>query len=130
MQTDAHDADALEGQSVTAAVSNAMVRIYKQQFGRGPTKVRTNFAGADTLIATVQDSMTPAEHNLVRLGENQRMRDVRMVFQYSSEDEFRGAVEELTGRKVWAFVSGMDVCEDVSAEIFYLVPEDEAAEER
>ena len=26
-------------------VTNAMVRIYKEQFGRGPTKARTNYAG-------------------------------------------------------------------------------------
>lgn len=26
-------------------ISQAMVQIYKQQFGRGPTKVRTNYAG-------------------------------------------------------------------------------------
>ena len=113
---------------MTADVSNAMVRIYKQQFGRGPTKVRSNFAGADILIATIQDSMTPAEHNLVRMGENQRLRDTRMFFQYASEDDFRGAVEEITGRKVWAFASGMDVSEDVSVEVFYLVPEGDGAD--
>jgi uncharacterized protein YbcI len=106
------------------AVSNAMVRIYKEQFGRGPTKVRTNFAGPDILICTLQDSLTQAEQNLVKLGETQRLRDVRMFFQYASEDQFRNAVEELTGRKVQAFISGIDVCEDVSVELFYLEPQE------
>ena len=108
---------------MTAAVSDAMVRLYKQQFGRGPTKVRTTFAGADTLLCTVQDSLTPAERNLVKMGETQRLRDVRMFFQYATEDEFRGVVEEITGRKIRAFISGIDVREDVSVELFYLEPQ-------
>jgi len=99
-----------------------MVRLYKEQFGRGPTKARTHFAGPDTIVATLQDSLTPAERNLAALGENQRLRDVRMFFQYATEHEFRAAVEGITGRKVWAFVSGIDVERDVSTEIFYLEP--------
>ena len=119
----AQSADAGQGASIQMAVSNAMVRIYKEQFGRGPTRARTNFAGPDTLIATLQDSLTPAERNLAAMGEHQRLRDVRMFFQYASEDAFRGAVEEITGRKVWAFVSGIDAVNDVSVEVFDLEPE-------
>ena len=126
--TDARQADGAEGQSVTMAVSNAMVKIYKEQFGRGPTKVRTNFAGQDTLISTLQDSLTPAERSLARLGEHQRLRDMRTFFQQVSEEQFRGAVEQITGRTVWAFVSGIDTAEDVSAEVFYLEPEVRSAE--
>jgi uncharacterized protein YbcI len=122
--TDARDTpDAPTGQSVTMAVSNAMVKLYKEQFGRGPTKTRTHFAGPDTLITTLQDSLTPAERNLVAMGEHQRMRDTRTYFQYATEDQFREAVQRLTGRKVWAFVSGIDVERDVSSEVFYLEPE-------
>jgi uncharacterized protein YbcI len=115
--------DAPTGPSVTMAVSNAMVKLYKEQFGRGPTKTRTHFAGPDTLITTLQDSLTPAERNLVAMGEHQRMRDTRMYFQYATENQFRESVERLTGRKVWAFVSGIDVERDVSSEVFYLEPE-------
>jgi uncharacterized protein YbcI len=124
MATDAQQADHHEGQSVTLAISNAMVRLYKEQFGRGPTRSRTNFAGPDTLICTLQDSLTPAERNLVALGEHQRLRDVRMFFQYASEQQFRGAVEQITGRKVWAFVSGIDAAQDVAVEVFYLESRD------
>jgi uncharacterized protein YbcI len=121
--------NASAGQSVLLAVSNAMVKLYKEQFGRGPTKARTNFAGPDVIICSLQDSLTPAERNLVKLGEHQRLRDVRMFFQHASEDEFRGIIEEHVGRKVWAFVSGIDAEQDVSSEVFYLVPEDGAEPE-
>lgn len=119
---DAQHVDTRERQPVAMAVSNAMVRLYKEQFGRGPTKARAHFAGPDTLIATLEDTLTPAERGLVRMGEHQRLRDVRMFFQYASEEEFRTSVEEITGRKVRAFVSGIDVEQDVATEVFYLYP--------
>ncbi len=111
-----------EASSLLQDVSNEMVRLYKEQFGRGPTRVRTDWAGHDALLCTLQDSMTPAERNLVAMGEHQRLRDTRMFFQYASEEEFVDVVERLTGRKVRAFVSGIDTSADVSAELFYLEP--------
>ena len=127
--TDAIHADAVGGQSVQLAVSNAMVKLYKDQFGRGPTKARTNFAGPDVLVTTLENSMTPAEKNLVAMGEHQRLRDTRMFVQYATEDTFREIVERLTGRKVWAFVSGIDSQHDVSSEVFYLESENGAGPE-
>ena len=103
-------------------LTRAMVRLYKELFGRGPTKARTDYAGADTLVSTIQNSLTPAERNMVALDEHQRVREIRMFFQHASERDFTGTVEEITGRKVWAFVSGIDIDRDVSTEIFYLEP--------
>jgi uncharacterized protein YbcI len=119
---DAMDAAAPDGQFVQMAITNEMVRLYKEQFGRGPTKARTSFAGPDTVVATLEDSLTRSERNLVAFGEHHRLRDTRMFFQYACEEQFREAVERLTGRKVWAFVSGIDTERDVSSEIFYLEP--------
>jgi hypothetical protein len=45
-----------------------------------------------------------------------------MFFQDANEGDFREAVEQITGRKVRAFVSGMDTRHDVSSEVFYLEP--------
>jgi uncharacterized protein YbcI len=103
-------------------LTNAMVRLYKELFGRGPTKARTDYAGPDTIVSTIQNSLTPAERNMIELAEHQRVREIRMFFQHASDTEFRNTVEQITGRKVWAFVSGIDVAEDVSTEIFYLEP--------
>jgi uncharacterized protein YbcI len=103
-----------------AELSNAMVRIYKEQFGRGPTKSHAVFAGRDLLICTLENSLTPAEHRMVQLGEHQRVRDIRTFFQHASEPDFVEAVEQITGRSVRAFVSGTDTEHDVSSEVFYL----------
>jgi uncharacterized protein YbcI len=117
-QIDHVDKRGLELQELT----NAMVRLYKELFGRGPTKARTAYAGPDTILATIQNSLTAAERNMVDLGEHQRVREIRTFFQHASEAEFTGTVEQITGRKVWGFVSGIDTGCDVSSEVFYLEP--------
>jgi uncharacterized protein YbcI len=120
----------LEGRSAMLELSNAMVRLYKELFGRGPTKARADFAGPDTLVIVLEDSMTVAERNLASLGEHQRLRDARLFFQYAVENEFRSTVERILGRRTVAFVSGIDSREDVAVEIFTLEPELAAIERR
>lgn len=58
------------------------------------------------------------------MGEHQRLRDMRMFFQYASEAEFGAAAERATGRSVVAFVSGIDTRKDLSVELFTLGPQD------
>jgi uncharacterized protein YbcI len=112
------DRQGLELQEVT----NAMVRLYKELFGRGPTKARSDYAGPNALLVTIENSLTPSEQNLLGLGEHQRVREIRMFFQHASERDFVGSVEQITGRKVRAFVSGVDTHRDVSSEVFYFEP--------
>jgi uncharacterized protein YbcI len=110
--------------SVAMALSNEMVHLYKSLFGRGPTKARTAWAGPDTLTVSLEETLTAAERNLVRLGEHQRLRETRMFFQYASVREFCEPVERLTGRKVRCFISGIDTSVDgVALEVFVLHPE-------
>jgi uncharacterized protein YbcI len=109
--------------SVRAEISREMVRLYKEQFGRGPTKSRTDFANPDMVVCTLENSMTPVEHRLVELGEYQRLRDIRLYFQHATEREFCEVVERVLGREVRGFVSGMDVSQDISSEVFYLQEE-------
>jgi uncharacterized protein YbcI len=104
-------------------ISNAMVHLYKELFGRGPTKARASYAGPDLLVATLENSLTRIERTMADAGEHERLRDLRMHFQYLGEDDFVEAVERITGRKVRAFVSGMDTRRDVASELFYLEPE-------
>jgi uncharacterized protein YbcI len=103
-------------------ISRTMVGLYKEQFGRGPVKSRSDWAGEDTLICTLEDSLTPAERNMVKMGEHQRLRDVRMFFQYATLRDFIEPVERITGRTVRSFISGIDTHEDVSTELFYFYP--------
>ena len=115
--------DAETGLSVVMEISNTMVRLYKEQFGRGPTKARTDWAGPDSLVCTLEDTLSPAERNLVQMGEHQRLRDLRTFFQYATVREFCQPVEHVTGRKVRSFVSGIDTeVNGLSVEMFVLHP--------
>ena len=105
-----------------ALVSRALVRLYKEQFGRGPETAHSYFAGPDTVICLLADTLTPVERSMLDMGERQRLRDIRMLFQYATETKFRAVVEEATGRKVKAFMSGVDVDQDLACEIFVLEP--------
>jgi uncharacterized protein YbcI len=111
--------------SKLSQVSRTMVTIYKEQFGRGPVKARSEWAGPDMLICALEESFTKAEQNMRDMGEHQRLRDVRMFFQYASVKEFVEAVEGITGRTVRSFISGVDTEEDVSAELFLFYPQGE-----
>lgn len=126
--TSPHDEPAeAGGNRPLAEISNEMVRIYKEQFGRGPTKVRSNYAGPDTLVCTLENTFTPAERNLQAMGEHERLRDIRMFFQYASTSTFTAPVERITGRRVRAFISGIDTNADIALELFVLEPESEQA---
>lgn len=103
-------------------LTNAMVRLYKELFGRGPTKARSDYAGPDAILCTLENSLTAAEQNMAALDEHQRLREIRMFFQHASDKDFISILEEITGREVRAFVSGIDTHKDVSSEVFYLEP--------
>jgi uncharacterized protein YbcI len=105
-----------------SAISNEMVRIYKDQFGRGPTKTRTVWASPDILLVTLEQTFTPAERRLRELGEHGRLRELRMLFQYADTKVFCDPIERLTGRTVRAFVSGIDTDSDLASELFVLHP--------
>ena len=123
--SEVQDTDDRTGQgNPLLAISNAMTKLYKDLFGRGPTKVRAAFAGPDVVVVTLENTMTQAERNLVRLGEHQRLRDVRLYFQHSSEEALKRPIEEILGRRVRAFTSGIDTEADVSVEVYVLEPAD------
>jgi uncharacterized protein YbcI len=105
---------------VLSDVSQAMVRVYKQQLGRGPTRTRANWAGPDVLVVTLEQTLTTAERHMRALGEHERVRNLRAVLQEADIRDFCDPVEAITGRKVRGFLSGMDTAADVATEMFVL----------
>ena len=69
---------------VLAPVSSAMVALHKEQFGRGPRRARSNFAGADALVCVLEDALLPAELTMVKMGDQQRVRESRMSLQVAT----------------------------------------------
>jgi uncharacterized protein YbcI len=109
--------------SILASVSNAMVALHKEQFGRGPTTARSHFASSDTLVCVLEDVLLPAERKMVEMGEHQRVRESRLAFQIATRDDFIVTVERIVGRKVRAFASSTDVHRNVVFENYLFEPD-------
>src|SRR5690349_3277912 len=103
-------------------ISNAMVRLYKEAFGRGPTKARTLLAGPDTVVVVLEDGFTVAERRLRALDEINALRDSRLLLQEALEARARAAVETALGRQTLAYVTGVDPRRDVAITVLTLEP--------
>jgi uncharacterized protein YbcI len=71
----------------------------------------------------LEDTMTVQERNLAALGEEEPLREYRLVLTRALEDRFRSIVEQAIGRRTVAFVSGFDTLRDIAVEVFTLTPE-------
>jgi uncharacterized protein YbcI len=101
------------------AVSNAMTKMHRESYGRGPNSVST-VMGHDHVICFLEDLYTPVERTLLDGGEVEAVRETRLAFQRTMENTFRAAVEEITGRRVRAFLSQVTFDPDISVEVFVL----------
>lgn len=105
--------------SIRAAVSNAMVGLMKQYYGKGPTRARTYLN--DTFVFCVLEGVaTRSEKTLVAQGMEEAVRDYRLVFQKAVSAVACEAVERATGRKVLAYHSQVVFQPDLAIEFFVL----------
>lgn len=118
---------AMQGTSVLTAVCNAVVGLHKDQYGRGPTHARSHFAGPDALLCVLDNVLLPAELKLIELGGETRVRDARTSLQAATASDFVAAIEEITGRTVRGFASGIDCDKNVVFESFAFEPRSEGA---
>jgi uncharacterized protein YbcI len=106
---------------VAAAVSNAIVGLHRDHYGRGATRTRT-VMGSDYVIVFLEDVYTPVEKTLIESGRFDAVREMRSAFQDTMRVKFSEAVEQLVGRKVIGFLSQVHVDPDLSVETFILEP--------
>jgi uncharacterized protein YbcI len=107
---------------MAAAISDGIVRLHAQYYGRGPTKART-FLWDDHAICVLEDVFTTAERTLIRSGRSSHVSSTRLAFQDLMRTEFTGIVEEATGRKVRAFMSAIHVDPEIAIEVFLFEPD-------
>jgi len=108
--------------SMSAAISNAVVRLLSEYTGRGPTKART-YIDEDLITVVLQDTLTKGERSLLRDGEVALVLANRKAFQNSMASELIAAVEELSGRSTMAFLSANHIDPDIAVESFVLAPQ-------
>jgi uncharacterized protein YbcI len=107
-----------------ARVSNAVVSIFSECYGRGPTKAKS-YAFDNFVVTVLEDLLTTVERTLVNNGEEDLVRRVRLTFQTIEADRFKDAVAEAMGRKVLTYHSQVVFDPPMGFEIFVLEPQDE-----
>ena len=106
---------------LAAAISNAIVGLHRDHYGRGATRTRT-VMGSDYVIVFLEDVYTPVEKTLIDSGRFDAVKEMRSAFQDTMREKFSEAVEQLVGRKVIGFLSQVHVDPDLSVETFILEP--------
>jgi uncharacterized protein YbcI len=101
------------------AISNAITKLQHDYYGRGPESVRT-VVGYDHIICFLENTFMPVERTLIDAGETTAVRETRLAFQRAMEPRFVENVEEISGRKVRAFLSTVRLNPDISVEVFVL----------
>jgi uncharacterized protein YbcI len=104
---------------LAAAISNAIVGIFREYYGRGASRVRT-VMGADYVITFLEDIYTPVERTLIEAGRFEAVNETRAAFQDTMQERFTSEVEQLVGRKVIGFLSQNHVDPDLAVETFIL----------
>ena len=102
-------------------VSRALVQLYKDYYGRGPTKARTYMVG-DLVVCLLQGGFLKGEQTLRDAGRGEAVSDNREALQEVLRQRFIDTIEDITARKVITFISGVDVQTETNAELFVLEP--------
>jgi uncharacterized protein YbcI len=100
-------------------LSNAMVALHREYFGRGPGAAKS-FVTDEMVVCVLSDIYTPVEHTLIRAGQAEHVRRTRGLHQEALEAEYKASVEEIMARPVTAFLSVVHVEPDVAIDVFLL----------
>ena len=103
-----------------AAVTNGIVRLFSEYYGRGPTKAKSYLLDDLILVCVLEETMTRVEHTLVENGHGHKVRDVRLTFQEAMAPEFKRCVSEAMGREVLGYHSQLTLEPDIGFEFFVL----------
>src|SRR3954469_23712733 len=83
-----------------AAVTNGIVKLFREYYGRGPTKAKSYMLDDRIVVTVLEDTMTTVEQTLVENGHGDKVREVRLTFQDTMSAEFKGVVSGAMGREV------------------------------
>ncbi|MEA2450227.1 MAG: hypothetical protein QOG63_2159 [Thermoleophilaceae bacterium] len=101
------------------AISNALVGIKKNLYGKGPVKAKT-YLNDNYVFSVLEGGLTKNEETLLAAGEHRLVREYRLRFQEAVANTITMAIEEVTGRKVLAYHSQIVFEPERAFEIFVL----------
>ncbi len=108
------------GGRLLAQISTAIVGLVREHYGRGPMKAKT-YALDDVVLVVMRGSgFTPLEQTHMESGHPGRVVAMREEFQEMMARRYKETIEELTGRRVVAFLSQAHVEPDITIEMFFV----------
>ncbi len=105
--------------TLRADISTAIVGLYKKHYGKGPIHCRS-YLEPDLVVVILGEGYTVAEQALFEAGKWYEVRQARQIWQDSMHERFVEKIEELTHRKVKAFLSANRQEPDYAVELFVL----------
>jgi uncharacterized protein YbcI len=108
---------------VLTAISDGMVALLKEFYGRGPTRAKSYYED-DLVVCVLRGGFSRVEQTLLDGGRGHAVIQQRMEFQEVMRDRFTGVIEQATGRTVIGFMSGNQQHPDMMCEVFILAPTD------
>ncbi len=112
---------------VLTAISDGMVGLLKEFYGRGPTRTKSYYAD-DLVVCVLRGGFSRVEETLLEGGRGVAVIDQRIAFQELMRSRFEAVIENATGRRVVGFMSGNQQHPDMMCEVFILAPTDLAEE--
>ena len=110
----------LRGGQLLSAISTGIVKMLRENYGRGPIKAKT-YALDDIIVCVLRGSgFTPLEKTMMEGGEPDRVVAMREDFQRLIATRYKAKIEGLTGRRVLAFLSQAHVEPDITLEVFFI----------
>ena len=110
----------LSGGELLAAISNGIVAIMREHYGRGPMKAKT-YVIDDIIVVVLRGAgFTPLEKTMMDSGESTRVVALREDFQRYMATAYKSLIERLTQRQVVAFLSQAHVEPDITIEVFFV----------
>jgi uncharacterized protein YbcI len=110
----------LAGGKLLAEITNRIVSLVREHYGRGPIKAKT-YVLDNLIVCVLTDSgFTAIERTMMEGDEPERVLEMRRDFQRMMKVRYSEMIEELTGRKVLAFLSQAHVEPDLTIEMFLM----------
>jgi len=104
---------------VLTAISDGMVALLKEFYGRGPTRTKTYYRD-DLVVCLLRGGFSRVEQTLLEGGRGASVIQQRMDFQDLMRERFNAVIETATGRRVIGFMSGNQQDPDIMCEVFIL----------
>jgi uncharacterized protein YbcI len=106
---------------VDGRLATAIVKRYRDRFGRGPTDARA-YVGRDFAVVILGRAQTEVERSLVAEGEMDSVELLRRRVRQLAAEEFCATTEEVVGRKVLTMLGDHNATANVSVLVFLLEP--------